>query len=154
MSEKQDAHDMGTMHVLTACWLFTQNERPDAQQQSNLNNKRISIYFVKSILEAKPSVGQKVLHTMCSFTANPHSSFGAATATKQSYLAIDACTSCTLSACHPYLGHSTRPLILDFIVAKVKLHQPLVGVLLQRLTDPPRTCMTKMTDQYLCMLCL
>ena len=40
---------------------------------------------------------------------------------------------------HPYLSHSTCALILDLVIAQVQLHQPLVGVLLQCLTDPART---------------
>ncbi len=44
---------------------------------------------------------------------------------------------CTVN--HPYLSHSTCALILDLIVAQVQFHQPLIGVLLQCLTDPPRT---------------
>lgn len=154
VSEEQDAHDMGTMHVLTACWLFTKNEQPDAQQQSNPKNDRISVCFVTSNLEPEPSLGQNVLHTMRTFYDDPHSSFGAATVTKPSCITNDACTSCTLSAGHPYLSHSTCPLILDFVVAKVKLHQPFIGVLLQGLTDPSSACMTKMTDQHLQMPCL
>lgn len=40
--------------------------------------------------------------------------------------------------CH--LSHCAGAFILDFIVAKVNLHQPLIGVLLQGLADEPSTC--------------
>ena len=39
-----------------------------------------------------------------------------------------------------YLSHSTGAFILDFIVAKVNLHQPLIGVLLQGLANEASTC--------------
>lgn len=39
-----------------------------------------------------------------------------------------------------HLSNSTGAFILDFIVAKVYLHQPLVGVLLQGLTDEASAC--------------
>lgn len=39
-----------------------------------------------------------------------------------------------------HLSHSTGSLILDFIVAEVNLHEPLIGVLLQGLADEASTC--------------